>query len=309
MMMRFRDMQVAEDIGKKAALGWFDVEFTMYGCAYLEAGQRYYKISPEAGDIYDFMERSVLKDIYASNVLCLTQKLAVPAGMKEKIALEVKKDLAGQLQKTYPQEFLLALSQLAEACRTNDAAATLWAEAETLEGVFEEEKLRRFKALLNYCYSMRKLSKGTYQEIEGWLKEERKSMEEDGTIKDIFEKTLYGFAYEEDGEINYLENANKSSIYRAIHEQESKGFLVTPVLVKTYWYNYKYCMSDVKADFACLLEQEYNKGYLKQLRKLKEGTGRILPAGLANTFSKLQEKWGNEPAATMLRYAHRWGIC
>ena len=308
MMMQFRDMQVAEDIGKKAALGWFDVEFTMYGCAYLEAGQRYYKISPEAGDIYDFMERSALRDIYPSNVLCLTQKLAVPAGMKEKIALEVKKNLAGQLQKTYPQEFLLALSQLAEACTTNDAAKTLWAEAEALEGVFEEEKLRRFEALLNYCYSMRKLSKDTYQALEGWLKEERKSMEDDGTSKDIFEKTLYGFAYEEEGEINYLENANKSFIYGAIYEQESNGFLVSPMLVKTYWYNYTYCLPDVQADFERLLEQEYNKDYLKQLRTLKEGSGPILHAGLADTLSMLREKWGREPAATVLRYARRWGI-
>lgn len=36
MMMKFRDLRVAEAIGKKAALGWFDVEFTVYGCAYLD---------------------------------------------------------------------------------------------------------------------------------------------------------------------------------------------------------------------------------------------------------------------------------
>ena len=42
MMMKFRDLQVAEDVGKKAELGWFDVEFTMYGCAYLNDGKMYY---------------------------------------------------------------------------------------------------------------------------------------------------------------------------------------------------------------------------------------------------------------------------
>ena len=35
-VLKFRDEQVAEDVAKKAMLGWFDVEFIMYGCAYLD---------------------------------------------------------------------------------------------------------------------------------------------------------------------------------------------------------------------------------------------------------------------------------
>ena len=33
-MMELRDLQVAMDIAHRAEMGWFDVEFTMYGCCY-----------------------------------------------------------------------------------------------------------------------------------------------------------------------------------------------------------------------------------------------------------------------------------
>ena len=82
MMMKFRDIQVAEDIGKKAALGYFDVEFTMYGCAYWD-GERKYKISPNKEDIYRFIEEANLKEIYPSNVMQYTERCPVPSGMKE----------------------------------------------------------------------------------------------------------------------------------------------------------------------------------------------------------------------------------
>ena len=55
MLIQLHDEVVAEEVGKMAELGYFDVEFTMYGCAYLECGKRYYKVSPEAADIYQFI--------------------------------------------------------------------------------------------------------------------------------------------------------------------------------------------------------------------------------------------------------------
>ena len=39
-MMDMRDVQVALDVAKRAEMGWFDVEFTMYGCAYWDKGKR-----------------------------------------------------------------------------------------------------------------------------------------------------------------------------------------------------------------------------------------------------------------------------
>ena len=47
------NFQAAEDVGRRAELGYFDVEFTMYGCAYLNPADHkmYYKVSSKA-EIY-----------------------------------------------------------------------------------------------------------------------------------------------------------------------------------------------------------------------------------------------------------------
>ena len=53
-----RDIQVARDFGRKAELGWMEVEFTVYGCAYLDPIENkvLYRVSSHAEDIYQFIE-------------------------------------------------------------------------------------------------------------------------------------------------------------------------------------------------------------------------------------------------------------
>lgn len=308
MMMKFRDMQVAEDIGKKAALGWFDVEFTMYGCAYLRDGQRAYKVSPQSEDIYGFIEESACRDIYPSNVLSLTRKCAVPTGMKEEIALVVKKELAKELKRIYPVEFLQLVEQIAKTCGTNIASAALWSEAEALEGLFEEERLRHFERLIHYCYSCRKLARAYYEQLLAWLKEERESMADDFISKDIFEKTLYGLAYEEEGSIRYLSNAHSGHIYESLHELEGEGRVVTPVLAQTYWYNYDHSLADVKADFKAKLKQVYSQDDLARFKALRESPGPLTREAFNQTLREVEEKWGALPQATLRRYGCRWGL-
>ena len=56
MMLDLRDLQVAMDVAKRAELGWFDVEFTMYGTCFSQDGQRYFRVSAQADKIYDWIE-------------------------------------------------------------------------------------------------------------------------------------------------------------------------------------------------------------------------------------------------------------
>ena len=56
MMLDLRDLQVAMDVAKRAEMGWFDVEFTMYGTCFERCGKRYFRVSADAARIYDFIE-------------------------------------------------------------------------------------------------------------------------------------------------------------------------------------------------------------------------------------------------------------
>ncbi len=307
-MMHMHDLRVAEDIGKMAELGWFDVEFTMYGCAYMFEGKMRYKISSEAKDIYDYIEHGAKQGVYPSNVLSLTEKCPVPAGMKELIAQDVKKDLGRKLREVYPQAFFEELYALAQAVTTNSAAALLWAEAEALEGVFEEEKLKYFEELVDYAYSCRKLEQTEYAALLQWIASERRDMEDDFVSKDIFEKTLYGIAYAGEAGIEYMTNAQKEYVYEKMHELEQAGSFTTPLFSKTYWYNYVYRLVDVNRDFKKKIRQELDEPYINKIMAIRTGECALTKEAYASFAEAIRKKYGDKPYKTLLRYGYRWGV-
>lgn len=306
MLMRLHDEVVAEEVGQMAELGYFDTEFTMYGCAYLENGKRYYKVSPDAADIYRFIEQSNLRNIFPSNVIQYTKKCAVPAGMKEVIAQDVKVELAKQLAENFPTEFFETLYRLADQVTEDRASALLWQQVEALEGLFDIERLRRFEELLNYMYSCRNLTSQTFADLHRWLKDERKSMMENFETKDIFEKTMYGAMYVDGERLRYVENARLEYVYEKIYDIESQGGVVTPVFAKTYWYNYRYRLADVIRDYKQALQDTFTAEHLEKLEKIRY-TDRFENL-FVDTVLQVRERFGIKPVETLLRYGDRWGV-
>ena len=172
-IIRMRDAEIAEGMGRQAELGWFDVEFTMYGTAYLADGELCYRVSDLSDHIYHYMESHSVDDCYFGKVLSLTQRCPVPIGMQEEKALDVKKTLARTLRAAYPQELFDLLAQIAETARLDDAYALLLDEQEALEGRFDDGELRCYQELTAYSYSCLKLSRSHYDQIMSWIRKER----------------------------------------------------------------------------------------------------------------------------------------
>lgn len=308
MMVKFRDLQVAEAVGKKAALGWFDMEFTMYGCAYLDPtlGKMCYRVSERAEDIYDFAENSCHKGIYASNVVHMTKKYPVPSGMKNLIAQDVKKMLARELQKMYPRALFTVLDELAQGCVTDAAVALLDPQMEYLEGVFEEDRLDDFLTLVNYFHSHQTLTDQSYGRYLRWYKEEMQNLQDNIVSKDVFEATMYGMGYEENGIMRYMANANQGKIYSKVQALEQKGDFVGPILAKRYWYNYEYRLPDVISDFKKRLRETYPPALLQNIKAIVDKGGENENArALAE---KARGEWGEYSLETIERYIHRWGL-
>lgn len=306
MLMRLHDEVVAEEVGQMAELGYFDTEFTMYGCAYLENGKRYYKVSPEAADIYHFIEQANLRNIFPSNVLQYTKKCAVPAGMKEVIAHDVKLELARQLSTLYSVEFFEVLYYLADQVTDNTAANMLWQRVDEIEGLFDIDQLRRFEDLLNYMYSCRRITPEEFSEFHSWLKEERKSMMENFETKDIFEKTMYGAKYFDGERHRYVENARLEYVYEKVYDIEQRGGVVTPVFAKTFWYNYRYRLADVIQDYKKALRTTFDEEYLKSLESIRRADS--YKDLFSKVVTKTRDAYGEKAVETLLRYGNRWGI-
>lgn len=308
MMLDLRDLQVAMDVAKKAEMGWFDVEFTMYGCSYLQEGKRYYRMSAEAGKIYDFIEAAPRISVFPSNIMTMTLTCPVPMGMKDIIAQDVKKDLAKQLREQYPAAFLDYLAETAALAESDDGLPILLTEQDKVEGCFDQRRLRRFQELVDYTYSCRKITATQYRQMMAWLHEELKSLEDDWVSKDIFEKTFYAIAYETASGIAYFDNAQKATVYRKKYELQQRGILVAPIISETYWYNYTLRLPAVHALFEQVMVQTLDSGYMERLRQISAHNTSLSKEAFAKRLAYVSREFGSCAAQTFRRYGYCWGI-
>lgn len=309
MMLDLRDLQVAMDVAKRAEMGWFDVEFTMYGTCFERRGKRYFRVSADAVRIYDFLETAAQKDVLPTNVLTLTKTCPVPTGMREFIASDVKKQLAKQLEAAYSRDFFRFLGETCELAAQDTAMPQLLAERDKVEGLFDEQKLRRFQELVDFTYNARKISLSHYQELYAWLARERRSMEDYPRSKDIFEKTFYAIAYESDnGALTYIDNAQKATVCAKKYALESQGYFVTPLYAQTYWYNYTLRLPQVHDQFLEQLHTAVNNDYITLLKTISAHNDRLSASDFQTRLDYARQHYGALAEETMRQYGRRWGI-
>ena len=305
MMMKFRDLQVAEDFSKMAELGYLDKEFTMYGAAFEEEGKRRYIITSEVSKLYDFDQSLAQRQVYLSPVLTLTKVCPVPSGCDDDIARSVKIDLAKKLAAVYSKDFFAAIQALsAAAVPTDEAEALLSTWQEQLDGCFVEEKLQLFEGLARYAFIRRILTEAAYQRYQDWLRLTRREMEDDVTVKDLFERTFYGYAQWQDNQsVRYITNANKGSIYLKWRSAQLEGQTVTPIFTKTYGYNYTYTVNEARDAFKSDLRQILGATYLETVAKLS--AMRCAHTIAAEGLSSPEE---TQAKAAWQTLARQWGI-
>lgn len=253
-VLLMRDLQVAEDIGERARLGYFDQEFYFYGTTYFRNGEQYYLISANADRIYDFVQEMVQEDIYCTPVERYVKKCPVPSGTEEYIAHDLKVLLGKQLQNKYVEGFLQEFQDTFKSFE-NDAARKLLKEWQNrIDGLFDEEKLCLFELLVNQAYRGKVLTKYSYEKFREWIKEVRADMGENLIVKDIYKRDLHSISYVEQGRRRYVINAKKARVYEKQEELYRKNIDSTVVYGKTYWYNHDYRLADARKDYEAYLQ-------------------------------------------------------
>lgn len=307
-MAEHRDFEVANKFRKAVDLGWLDKDFTMYGCAYMKNQKMHYMMSTEAEVIYEYIEQAPVQGIYPSNIMTYAKKCPVPSGMEQMIAQNIKKELAYQLDAHYPKAFIYDLHQMAEKVTATSAGNLLWQEAELLSGVFRSEKLDRFRQLVYYTYSCKKIDDAQLKSLLAWITEEEKNMLDDSVSKDKYQKTLYGFAYEDNGSIKYEENAVKSFLFKKMQKFEQDGRFVTPMFFETYWYNNTAHLSIVKKEFLDKLKKELNAEYILKIKTIQNSESNISTQEFLTFLEMVKKNYTIEAYQTAKRYGHRWGV-
>lgn len=308
MMLDLRDVQVARDVQRRAEMGWFDVEFTMYGCTYQKNGERYYRVSAQEEKIYEYIENEEKDEVLASDICALSRKYPVPTGMQEYIAADVKVELAKEMAEKYPLDFFMLLEKLAQEAEENTAWDYLNDKMRSLEGTFDLKKFAQLKQETRYAYFHRKINAENYRDLLKMIAAEERYMEENIIVKDIFEKTFYAFAYEMNDRINYVINARKGHIYQKKTELEQKGIYTTPLYVETCYYNYEVRLPDVRKIFEKHMREYLNEEYFNFMRQIYTKNRQISVERFAKELKTAEKCYGSAAADTLRHYAVRWGI-
>lgn len=304
----FRDAQAALDMGKKAMLGYFDIEFTMYGTAYLFDGEMSYRISDEDDQIYHFMETAAAKDIFCANICQYSKRYKVPSGTKEEKELLIKYITARQLQQLYPKELFEQLSSIADIAKENIAYSMLKQEQELLEGLFEADELRYYEELVQHCYDVFALDKNSYQELRRWIVEERRNIEEDYIEKDIFEKTFYGIAYKTDNGYKYISDGLRKNMYRKKYVLQQDATILSPIFSQTYWYNYTYRLSDAKQDYLKRFKKVIDIDYMQKIEQISVKNQYASKIDGLGMITQAEKEMGRAAAKTLQRYLYTWRL-
>ena len=306
MLVLFRDMMTAMDVGQKAEMGYYDVEFDTYGCTHYAGGQRHYHVSASAVKIYDYIERAALEDAYPTAPISEVFKKPIPRGLKEILELDLKKDLAQKMQSAFSSAFFEDLHQLAHDMTQNTAAELLSDYMDSLECTFDRDRFNLYEDTLVLAVSQKKLSLKDYQLLMTRLNDERKNISSELRPHDLFNQTFYAFGYREEADWHYIYDARKEYVYAKRQTKELAGAIITPVLTKTCFYNYDYRLMDARNDFQQTLPQLFGADY----RLLLEQMNTLAPAKSAAEYAQITQdlasRHGEAVRSTLEMYQYRW---
>ncbi|MEE0434521.1 MAG: hypothetical protein UDB11_03825 [Peptococcaceae bacterium] len=265
MTTSLRDVSAAQMVNALAEVGYFDNEYNVYGCAFWYENKVHYIVSDDYNAICNFKKKAVWEDIYASPVWKREIKDSFLEGMERRHILKLKLELAKELYNAYPASYFK--ERVAE--NYQDSAYDILKDwQQEIDGYFDEDELILFEEAVRCAYQGHKITPEHMKSFRFWIKHVRMQMTENIEKKDRFSRTLYGFAYENEGKILYVSNANQKVIYERKEEVVAKGLFVTPIFEKEYWYHQSEQLYKLRGLFEENLKSIYNKRRIKEMKKI-----------------------------------------
>ncbi len=304
-----RDVQCGLDFARLVDLGCFDEEFVLYGCAFFEAGNSKYLISGDKEKIYQLHEHGYLHGRNFTPIIRKIQRRMVGSGQRDDIRQQLKVELAKDLQRRYCPIFFQELDKLTKVPANNQAYLLLQQEQERLDGRFQADDTLLFEGLCKLSIESKVLTEKSYDILASWMKYVRKQMEDDIIIKDKFERSFSGFAYEkENGQIGYFFDAQKVNVLERKAKYETACVFTTPIFTKRYWFHTLNQLPKTRKSFENLLKDKINANYIAKVKAIK-GMPSAIPKELYwDAEQRIQENCSEEAWQVFRMYGYRWNL-
>lgn len=301
-----RDMRCASDVSRMAALGRFDTEFLVYGCAYQHQNKIYYQISDNQKAQQDFFQQSVRQNCYPTPVVRYIHRSAVPAGMEEQIMQETKLQLAQQFKQQYPRQLFVQLSQFANQPNVDYAAPLFNQWFHNIRYQFESEQLQLFAQTLLLAYQAKKLTAASFSALEQQLQNILRQFDDDPVCQERFNRTFYGFRYQTmDGKIAQTIDAQYTTVFDQYMQSLQNNSCTAPIFSKQYTFSDFSYLATARKDFTEQLHAYQNSSYFSLLNQLQ-----TLSAAISqNQFLQVLEEQPNQACKDVFTYyGRRWQL-
>jgi len=276
-MLKDPNILVAEQAGAMSAMGYYEKEFTVYGCCFYKDGKRQYIVSSKEEKIIEFLEDEKNQTFFPTPVEHWTSSVLVPSGTEDSIIRTVKKHFARKLSETYSEAYFAELSNLCNVSENDLAESLLLEWQEDLEGVYDENVLQLFESTLLHARNKRIVTALSYYKMQQWIDVVRKDMLDDVIKKSTYMRAMYGYSYiKPDGKYGYYINACKDSAYNYQQRQIEKGVIVTPLVSKTYHFQNNVTPQQVRDQFSNDLPRIFTEQYWDAWNKIRKIPSPIL---------------------------------
>jgi len=288
--------------------GFMEEEFACYGTAYIEEGKIKYYISSTERSMNKFTANCILHNIYPTPAKYFVMRCNVLAGSHDEIRQKFKRDTAYTLQADYPKPYFAAMEKLSAYKPDDQAMSVLTAVKNEVENTFNRDALEIFRGLVLEALTMKHLTKEGYAYWINWLADEYRKMEEDILEYNYYRRRYSGFAYENQGRLQYVRNAFETKAIERRNQLIAEGKVVTPIMHKDYFAGTYGDLDQGRNQFQSLLKEYYNEAFFEIVRAL-HSLPAVVPKQEFMECLEAVQATGKEKAVRGLRYhGHLWHV-
>lgn len=303
------DAACVDQASRLLKVGCLEYETAVYALAFRRQGMVYFYLSDYAPVVKNYKMQLLKENIYSTPIHYFFKRYDLFAQSAEEAKQKCRLEAAQKIDAAYPPLFFDALEKLTAPMSANSSYPLLKQLSAQLENRFDLNHLHLFGDLLDRMFQARLLTSEGYQLFQLWLTNEYEKNAQDSLEYAYYKRLYAGFAYQKPkGAISYFMDAVRNRVWEKQVELIGKGYLVTPILMKTYYRGSYQALNACRTLFTQELAQYADDNYLRMMAQLQSLDAAVDEATY-NTYQIALKAYGSQWANTaFIYYGHLWNV-
>ncbi|MEE0434584.1 MAG: hypothetical protein UDB11_04160 [Peptococcaceae bacterium] len=310
MTTSLKDVSSAQMIRALADMNCFEQECTIYGFVWMDHdGVRRYTTSEKLLYIYRSFEEKTLKHYAMSPIEQWTTRVVLKEETYEDTIFFLKLQLSNLLKEKYNDQYFEIISRLCIIKSDSQAEEILAQWQEEIDGYYDADAIELFEGALHYACMTKHITKERYSLLYQWIQYYKNQIGRKIQIKDNFERTFFGIAYEcADHSYNYFCNANQQVVLERMRALDNEGCFHTGIYSKTYWYHTSQELKEIRTNFEQKLRTVMNDYLIKKMDFLRSLKIFGEQEFVNQCIKEVQQNCSIEAAKGLQYWVNRWNL-